>query len=305
MIGTVRSRKRKHQSMDIDLSIVPSNVFSLRGEPFYRFIQEITSEDIKDLLEIQRISTARCFLQTNPLGFLDLRSEDPLIIHLQNRLCFRLSNEGHVVRAGVIGDLRYLAELLSTYSMESNKQRNVQSEYDPPIQTNEGDDALTTATPSVPPVPESSIEEHRYYINEQLKSWWEKNREKHQFKSHQLIDSQDYQLIITTDSASILCSCRVKINLSSPKDRSSYQLSNFYKHLIKSRKCKKMREQRISSEFQEDKNDDGNSDPSSPSSPVPPIPKKLRDSGSPFMPDDHRQMPRSIDDSSSRSKKKR
>lgn len=128
MINTGRSRKRKHQSLHIDLSVVPSDVFSLRGEPFYQFIEEITSEDIKDLLEIQKISTARCFLETNPLDFLNLRIEDPVVIRLQDRLCFRLSNESHVVLAGVNGDLHYLTELLSMYSMESDSQRNVQSE---------------------------------------------------------------------------------------------------------------------------------------------------------------------------------
>ena len=74
-----------------------------------------------DLLLMQRISTARFFLNTNPLDVLNIRTDDPLIVGPQNLLSFRLANGNHAVLAGINGDVRYLTELLSMYSIEIKK----------------------------------------------------------------------------------------------------------------------------------------------------------------------------------------
>ena len=173
------------------------------------------------------------------------------------------------------------------------------------MQTNEKSGELATAASSVHSVSDSSIEEQRHYLNKQIKSWWEKNREKHRFENYQLADPRDYQLIITANSANVVCSCRVKINLSYPKDRSSYQLSNFYKHLIKSRKCKLIRQQRILSGCEEKGSDDENLDLCSPSSSTSPVRMTLRRSRSTLTSDDNRPTPRSTCGSCSRSSKRK
>ena len=307
MIKKSRSRKRKHRSFPIDLSIVPFNVFSLRGEPFYQFIQEITSADVKDLLKIQKISTAQCFLNTNPFDFLNISSDDPWIIELQDRLSFKLVNGNHVVLAGIDGDVHYLTELLSMYSVEINKEIT-ESGSNRSIETSkEADESTTTTLPtgsvSLPLI--LSIEEHRHYINEQIKSWWEKNRQKLQCENYPIVDDRDYRLIINANSASIMCSCGIQINLSCPKDRCYYQLSNFYKHLINNRKCKTIREQRISSRPRLEINDDDHPDclscPSSPTTPT----KEVRESRSTSIQNYHHQMEQSTGGSSLRSKRKR
>lgn len=264
MTNTSQSRKRKYRSFHVDLSIVPSNVFSLRGDPFYKFIQDIASEDLKDLLAIQKISTARCFLNTNPLDLLRIRSDDPLIIELQNRLSFKLADGGHVVLAGVNGDVHYLAEILSMYSDRMTKQQRTESGSRDATKTNEENGESTANMSDVPSVIQPStlsIEEHRHYLSEQIRTWWEKARHKHHLEEYQLIDPRDYQMIIDANSAIIMCSCRVQINLVRPRDRPHYQLSNFYKHLNENRKCKVLRQQRISPPTEEEKGAPGDDDP--------------------------------------------
>ena len=71
--------KQLHSSNTIDISIIPPDAFSLRGDAFYSLVEELTSKDIEDLLRIQKISNARCFLNTNPLAFFDIDSNDPSV----------------------------------------------------------------------------------------------------------------------------------------------------------------------------------------------------------------------------------
>lgn len=56
------------------------NVFDLKSDVFYTLVQELPSEDIEQLLRIQRISSARSFLNENSLTFFDTTCNDPSII---------------------------------------------------------------------------------------------------------------------------------------------------------------------------------------------------------------------------------
>ena len=241
------------------MSIVPSNLFSLRGDPFYQLVEEITSEDIKDLLKIQKISTAQCFLNTNPLDFLNIICDDPSILQLQNRLSFRLADDNRLVLAGVNGDLVYLTELCKMYNNDNEKHQSSRFDLNRSIHIIQDSSSVATTASSVSTVSQMSIlsiEDHRDYLTQQIKAWWEENRHQYHLENHQYSDPQDYQLIIATDSASIMCSCRQKINLPFPKERSHYQLSNFYKHLKMNKKCTAIKRKRLLSDCDEQLNDE-------------------------------------------------
>ena len=103
--------------------MVPADVFNLRGDAFYALVKELTSDDIEELLRLQRIATARCFLSTNPLGIFNLNTNDQSIIQLQNRLSFKTAANKHVVLAGVDGDIFYLKQLLNTFLMKNKRRK--------------------------------------------------------------------------------------------------------------------------------------------------------------------------------------
>ena len=67
-------------------------------------------------------------------------------------------------------------------------------------------------------------------------------------------DPQDDQIISDANSANIMCSCQVQINLVPPRDRPHYQLTGviFYLNLNKNRKCKALRQHvgKVSSIFE-------------------------------------------------------
>ena len=53
--------KQLQSSIMLDLSTMPTDALSLRGDVFYSLVEELTSKDIEDLFRIQKISNARCF----------------------------------------------------------------------------------------------------------------------------------------------------------------------------------------------------------------------------------------------------
>ena len=75
--------------------------------------------------------------------------------------------------------------------------------------------------------------------------------------SGKLIENKDFKIFLGSNkSATLLCSCGVRINLT--KDRSTFFLSNFYKH-IKSKRCVMMKKKK--SNCQNDSQDiDSNGD---------------------------------------------
>lgn len=166
--------------------------------------------------------------------------DDPSILQLQNRLSFRLADDNRLVLAGVNGDLVYLTELFKMYNNDNEKQQSSRFDLRRSIHIIQDSSSVATTASSVSPVSQMSIlsiEDHRDYLTQQIKAWWEENRHQYHLENRQYNDPQNYQLIISTDSASIMCSCRQKINLPFPKGRSHYQSSNFYKHLKMNKKC--------------------------------------------------------------------
>ena len=117
------SNKQSQYSIMIDISMMPTDAFSLRGDAFYSLVEELTSKDVEDLLKIQKISNARCFLNTNSLAFFDIHSDNPFIVDLQDRLSIKTLNDKRAVLAGVQGYLRYLQQLFNSFLVSQRNKR--------------------------------------------------------------------------------------------------------------------------------------------------------------------------------------
>ncbi|CAF4871070.1 unnamed protein product [Rotaria sp. Silwood2] len=90
--------------------------------------------------------------------------------------------------------------------------------------------------------------DHHHYLNQKIKSWWEKNRDQYDLENHVLAEPDDYQIIINDKSAIITCCCNKKINIPMPNERKHYQLSNFYKHLTQNGQCTAIERKRTRTE---------------------------------------------------------
>ena len=113
----------------------------------------------------------------------------------------------------------------------------------------------------------SSNMDHHKYLNQQIESWWEKNRDQHNLENHVLTEPDDYQVIINDKSAFVKCCCNQKINTPLPTGRKHYQLSNFYKHLTQNGQCTAIERKRARTESDSDDDSIESFSPSSSSNP--------------------------------------
>jgi hypothetical protein len=261
------NKQHRYSSQAIDLSVVPRDVFSVKSDAFYTLVRELTSEDVEDLLKIQRISTARSLLNTNPLTFFDLETDETLINELQNRLSYKMMDGKRLVLAGINADILYLKKLLKVYSVKGEKRRvntatpTNDDRSSSPIQTRKTTSSCVLVVQSE--VNRLSMNDHRQYLSQQIKTWWEKHRNDYDLENHSLKEPDDYVLIIDRNSAIIKYSCNRRITLPLPKERKCYQLSNFYKHLMRSDKCTVIKRKCDASETDGSGDDNNDPDPDS------------------------------------------
>ena len=122
-MASLNKKRSRSRSLALDVSILPTNILSLKGDAFYSLVRELTSEDAEELLKMQRISSVRCFHNTNPLTLFDLHTDDPSIIRLQHRLSLKSTNNKNIALAGIGGDCRYLTQLFETLFVKNKKRR--------------------------------------------------------------------------------------------------------------------------------------------------------------------------------------
>jgi hypothetical protein len=256
--------KQLRPTADLDFSVLPTNTFDLRGEEFYSFVEEITCGDVQDLLRVQKISNARCFLNTNALAFFDIRSDDAQVTQLQNRLSITVLGGKKVVLAGVHGYLQYLQDLLrASLTKRANKRISSNDSslknnllHQVPSTPMEISSPLTSSSSTASP----STNHHHNFLHEKIQSWWEKNRGQYDLENHTLTEPDDYRIILNEKSALVKCSCNKQINIPMLIGRKHYQLSNFYKHLTQAGQCTAIERKRKRTE-PEDEDDSATSVP--------------------------------------------
>lgn len=250
------NKRYRYPPQLIDISILPDNVFDLKGGAFYSLVAELTSDDIEDLLKLQRISSVRCFLNTNPLTLLDLQTDDQSVIELQARLSYRSADGKIVVLAGIIADIFYLKQLFKLVLVEQDKKKINHDNSTTTAERPSSNINKRTTTNRISTVRSKNIEfstdDHRRYINQQIASWWIGNRDNYDLDNHLLQETDDYELIINRDSTIIKCSCNQNIRLPLPAGRKYYQLSNFYKHLKGNDQCNVISKKCSTSEADDD-----------------------------------------------------
>jgi hypothetical protein len=100
--------------MSTDNIFFPSNIFMLKGNTFYEFLEATFSPEIKELARLQGFSSARSLLHSkqNLLDFLLLDSDDPNLIHLKKLAAFHGSNGTWTIKAGIQYDIDCLTSNL-------------------------------------------------------------------------------------------------------------------------------------------------------------------------------------------------
>ncbi|CAF3579667.1 unnamed protein product [Rotaria sp. Silwood1] len=95
-----------------NLSKLPDNVLTLKGDEFYKFVQSVAGEPLYDILKIQSINSTQSFLDTDDI-FEIFKYDSPDLIEIKRKSCFKINGE-YVVKAGIKNSSTYLITLLKT-----------------------------------------------------------------------------------------------------------------------------------------------------------------------------------------------
>ena len=95
----------------------------------------------------------------------------------------------------------------------------------------------------------------RTHIEQCIKMWWNNVRGKHNLANQNLLEPNDYNLVLADDAASIICSCGTSIGLRCPNGRKHYQLSNYYQHILHNERCDVIKRKQKDQRENDDLND--------------------------------------------------
>jgi len=112
-----------------DTSVLPNNIFSLKGDVFYECIQQLVGEMLCEILKIQLIDSAQALMDCDDL-FNIFQYNSPEINCLRDKACFKTVNGDYIVKRGIITNLSWLKTLLNSKKEEQeNPTYSLQQEH--------------------------------------------------------------------------------------------------------------------------------------------------------------------------------
>ena len=89
------------------------NVFSLKNDEFYTFIEELIGKQIVDVLKFQSITSTQSFIgYPNIFEIFNMKCSESIILSIRENSCFQLDNGQFIVKVGLINNLNYLLDFL-------------------------------------------------------------------------------------------------------------------------------------------------------------------------------------------------
>ncbi|CAF3281691.1 unnamed protein product [Rotaria sp. Silwood2] len=263
----------------VDTSILPKNIFSLHDQNFYDVVIKVTgSQDIVDLFKAQGINNISAFLLT-PDVFEILTWDTDEFFDLHKQCSIGLRNNTFMTRPGLKANVEYLRELFTKTNEEyakelKHKQQQQQHRFSlPPISadspstgtsitdTSNNSNTFSTVTTNFSALLTTKIiDDPKQIIINTIEKWSVENVELFGDHGFVLTEGVHYDLIIqNTNDVFIQCVCNEKLVLS--RQKSTFLLSNYYRHLRDNQKCtliKKLRNSKINDEQQGQINDNLN-----------------------------------------------
>ena len=109
--------------------ILAENVFSLKNNEFYEFIQALVGQQMVDILKFQSITSTQSLIRNpNIFEIFSMNCSEPSFLMIRERSCFQLDNGAFIVKIGLINNLNCLLEFLK---QQQQKQIKTSSNGDP------------------------------------------------------------------------------------------------------------------------------------------------------------------------------
>ncbi|CAM4987215.1 unnamed protein product, partial [Rotaria socialis] len=81
---------------------LPENVFSLKNDDFYEFIQVLVGQQMADILKFQSITSTQSLIRNpNIFAIFNMNSSESSFLMIRERSCFQLDNGAFIVKIGL------------------------------------------------------------------------------------------------------------------------------------------------------------------------------------------------------------
>ena len=102
------------------------NVFSLKNNAFYTFIEELVGQQIADILKFQSITSTQSLIRNpNIFGIFNMKCTEPDFLSIREKSCFQLDDGEFVVKIGLVNNLNYLLNFLQ----QQQQKKTMESSY--------------------------------------------------------------------------------------------------------------------------------------------------------------------------------
>ena len=231
-------------AINFDLDNLPDEVLFYKNNDFFRFVETCLGSDELELIKVQGIKNTRGLVHIHDvLTVIDLDCDE--INELKKRICFHTKNNGFVIKEGFkcgVQDFIHLLKTKSTdYLKRSKKFKSSskflsQNTFNPIISSADTHNQsssilpLTTALTTVITLDSTSSIVYEKWISDSIDNYCKK-----EFDNIILLNNVDYTIKFTQSAVDthtqIKCNCGSIITLNYRPEKSSFQLSAFYKHV--------------------------------------------------------------------------
>lgn len=208
-----------NKSTFINTSTLPSDVFELKHDDFYGFVDFQCGPTQANILKFQLISDADTFIECDdPTKIMQYDSDR--LNELKAKACLITKDGTIIVLPGIIASLSTLKKRLLKKYDEDMKQ----------LKKNLNISNASTPLPATT-TSQRSIQELKNHIIKSIDQWIDKYRNGLNLEANSsLTESVDYNIecvdnIIGQQSVAIVCSCRSKLTLSRHVSNGYYQVS--------------------------------------------------------------------------------
>ncbi|CAF1555360.1 unnamed protein product [Rotaria magnacalcarata] len=101
---------------------LPDNVFSLKNDDFYEFIQVLVGQQMVDILKFQSITSTQSLIRNpNIFEIFNMNCSESSFLMIREQSCFQLDNGTFIVKIGLINNLNCLLEFLKQQQQKQIK----------------------------------------------------------------------------------------------------------------------------------------------------------------------------------------
>ena len=101
------------------------NVFSLKNNEFYTFIEELVGQQIVDVLKFQSITSTQSLIRNpNIFEIFNMKCTEPYFLSIREKSCFQLEDGQFIVKIGLMNNLNYLLDFLKQEQQKKTMENN-------------------------------------------------------------------------------------------------------------------------------------------------------------------------------------